>query len=107
MRLSHKYLLYKLTVQLVILAHHENNKKVLTLLEGVPGLDFRVVAVGLLREISSVVGKGFGEESRFASVIEAEKAGLLLWAAVEEVTDSMVCENWKHLKVLIGAALVL
>lgn len=77
-----------------------------------PGLlDFRVIAIGLLRDISSWVGKGFGKQSRFAEVIEAEKAarGFFQVAGEEEekgVTDNrMVDEMWKDLKVLVGATL--
>lgn len=75
-----------------------------------PGLlDFRVIAIGLLRDISSWVGKGFGKQSRFAEVIEAEKAARGFFQVAEEekgVTDNrMVDEMWKDLKVLVGATL--
>lgn len=71
-----------------------------------PGLDFRVIAIGLLRNISSGVGKGVGKESRFARVIEAEKAGVFPQAAEEKgITDRMVGEMWKRLKVLVGPTL--
>lgn len=78
----------------------------MALLAKMPGLDFRVIAIGLLRDISSGVAKGFGEESRFAKIIEAEKAGSFSRAAEEKgITDRMVGEMWKHFKVLVGAAL--
>lgn len=73
-----------------------------------PGLDFRIIAVGLLREISSGVEKGFGKESRFASAMEAEMTKDFFQAAAAEkggVTNRMVIEMWKHLKVLSGEAL--
>lgn len=76
-----------------------------------PGLlDFRVIAIGLLRDISSWVGKGFGKQSRFAKVIEAEKAAAGFFQVAEEdekgVTDNrMVDEMWKDLKVLVEATL--
>lgn len=111
MRLTHKYVLYKLTLHLAdSLVHREEDKdeEFLGLLAKVPGLDFRIIAVGLLREISSGVEKGFGKESRFASVMEAEMMKDFFQAAAAEkegVTNRMVIEMWKHLKVLIGAAL--
>lgn len=74
-----------------------------------PGLDFRIIAVGLLREISSGVEKGFGKESRFASAMEAEMTKEFFQAAAAEkggVTNRMVGEMWKNLKVLVGAALL-
>lgn len=75
-----------------------------------PGLlDFRVIAIGLLSDISSWVGKGFGKQSRFAKVIEAEKAAAGVSPVAEEekgVTDNrMVDEMWKDLKVLVEATL--
>lgn len=112
MRLTHKYVLYKLTLHLAdSLVHREENKdeEVLALLARIPGFDFRVIAVGLLREISSGVEKGFGKDSRFACVMEAEMTkGFFQAAAAEEggVTNRMVGEMWKHLKALVGAALV-
>lgn len=111
MRLTHKYVLYKLTLHLAnSLVHREGNEdeEVLALLAKIPGLDFRVIAVGLLREISSGVEKGFGKESRFASVMEAEMTKDFFQAAAVEkggVTNRMVDEMWKHLKTLVGAAL--
>lgn len=107
-RLSHKYFLYRISLHLATLAYEQNNRdeEVLALLAKMPGLDFRVIAIGLLRDISSGVAKGFGEESRFAKIIEAEKAGSFSRAAEEKgITDRMVGEMWKHFKVLVGAAL--
>lgn len=79
------------------------------MLARIPGLDFRVIAVGLLREIISGVEKGgFGKDSRFASVMEAEMTkGFFQAAAAEKggVTNRMVSEMWKHLRALVGAAL--
>lgn len=75
-------------------------EQVLALLAKSPGLDFRVIAIGLLRDISSGVGKGFGKESRFAKVIEAEKA-----AEEQGITDRMVGEMWQRLKGLVWPTL--
>lgn len=80
----------------------------MALLTSIPGLDFRIIAVGLLREIISGVEKGFGKDSRFASVMEAEmRKGFFQAAAAEKggVTNRMVGEMWRHLKALVGAAL--
>lgn len=78
------------------------------MLAKIPGLDFGVIAVGLLREIISGVEKGFGKDSRFASVMDAEMTkGFFQAAAAEKggVTNRMVGEMWKHLKAHVGAAL--
>lgn len=81
-------------------------EQVLALLAKSPGLDFRVIAIGLLRDISSGVGKGFGKESRFAKVIEAEKAADFCQAAEEQgITDRMVGEMWQRLKGLVWPTL--
>lgn len=54
--------------------------------------------------------KGFGKDSRFASVMEEEMTSRFFQAAAAEealgeVTDRMVAEMWNHLKELVGAAL--
>ena len=124
MRLSHNYVLYKLSLHLLaatIHAHHPENKtdeeeeeQALALLAKMPGLlDFRLIAVGLLRDISSWVGKGFGKQSRFAKVIEAEKAAGGFFQVAEEeeekekgvMDNRMVDEMWKDLKKLVGVTL--
>lgn len=92
-------------------AEEEEEEQVLALLAKMPGLlDFRLIAVRLLRDISRWVGKGFGKQSRFAKVIEAEKAAGGFFQVAEEeekeVTDDrMVDEMWKDLKVLVGVTL--
>lgn len=81
----------------------------MALLAKIEGLDFKVITVGLLREIISGVERGgFGKDSRFASVIEAEMTkGFFQAAAAEKggVTNRMVGEMWKDLRALVGAAL--
>lgn len=109
MRLTHKYVLYKLTLHLadsVVYRREKKDDEVLALLERIPGLDFRVIAVGLLREIISGVERGgFGKDSQFASGIEAEMTqGFFQAGAAEKggVTNRMVGEMWKHLRALVG-----
>lgn len=79
------------------------------MLARIPGLDFRVIAVGLLREIIGEVERGVGKDSQFASLMEAEMTkGFYQAAAAEKggITNRMVGEMWKHLRALVGQPLV-
>ena len=109
-RLLHKYVLYKLTIHLAnSLIHRKENKydEVLTLPANIPGIEFRIITVGILREIISGVGKKFGKDSQFATVMRVEMImGFFLTVVTEKrgVKDRMVGEMLKYVKALIEPA---